>query len=137
MGKEVIDMTKDIIKKEQQAVEQSKSPLYLGHTFLPDVDIWQNDTAVYLAVIMPGVGKENASISVEKNVITIRGTSNIELPEKATLTRREFVLGNYERYFTLSEDLETDKIKAKMKNGVLLIEIPRKEYAKPKKIDIE
>lgn len=104
----------------------------------PATDITENDEEVVVRFELPGVSPEDVHISVTDNVLTIKGEKKEEREKKdKNYHRSECVYGSFERSFTLPADVDTDKIKATFKHGVLNVVIPKAEHAKPKDIKIE
>ena len=103
--------------------------------FRPATDVWETEDAVLLKFDMPGVSSDKVELTVEKGTLTVTGTSNPE--EEGTPVYRETRVGHYRREFTLSEDVNPDKISAEMKAGVLTVTIPKPDKAKPKRIAIK
>ncbi|MCD6137798.1 MAG: Hsp20/alpha crystallin family protein [Deltaproteobacteria bacterium] len=107
-------------------------------TWSPDVDIYETDKAVVLKADLPGIKKEDLSVEVKDNILTLRGERKFEKEVKRdNYYRAERAYGSFQRAFSLPATVRGDKIKAKFKNGVLEIEIPKIEEAKPKRIAID
>jgi len=101
----------------------------------PAVDIYEADAGLTLVADMPGVKKDGLEIRVKDSVLTIVG----EVPpaKGGVATYQEYELASYFREFMLSDEVDADRISAELKHGVLTIELPRVERAKPKKIDVK
>jgi len=104
--------------------------------FTPGIDIREGDDSITLIVDMPGTDGSSVDVTVEKNTLTIEGTPSLEVPEGYELVNREYNIGKYRRDFTLSNDVDADKITAKSSNGVLRVVIPKREERKARKIKI-
>lgn len=104
-------------------------------TFVPRVDIYETKNSLVLVADMPGVDERTVDVELEKNVLTIAGRVDAEKSAQGMLYS-EYETGDYERAFTLSDEIDRDKIAATVKNGVLRLELPKAEKAKPKKIAI-
>ena len=104
-------------------------------TVAPRADIFETDTAFVILADMPGVGPDGIEVVADSRTLTIRGTVN-RPPTKAELEHREFELADYYRAFTLTEDLDTDRISGTLRDGVLRVEIPKSERVQPKKIPV-
>ena len=102
--------------------------------YMPAVDISETENEVILKYDMPGVEKEQVEITAEKNTLTVIGNVNRE--SLGDVVYQETKVGNYRRQFTLPDDVDSDKITADMKDGLLTIKISKPEKAKPKKIQI-
>ena len=108
--------------------------------FIPTVNTREADDAYYIEIDLPGVKKENVSIDVNDNIITISGERKVDDERKNNeFYRVESIYGKFERSFTLPDDVDTDKIEAKMENGVLIVKIPKMQVVDkaPKKIEIK
>ncbi|MEN6620129.1 MAG: Hsp20/alpha crystallin family protein [Smithella sp.] len=106
-------------------------------TFVPRVDIYENKDAIFLIADMPGVDEKSVDIELEKNLLTITGCVYIDEVKDKSIVYSEYETGDYERTFTLSDEIDREKIKATVKDGVLRLELPKAEKAKPKKIEIQ
>src|SRR5918999_5907323 len=99
---------------------------------IPVVDIYETADGLVLCADMPGVGLEDLQIRLEESILTIQGRAKHAIDLEPTY--REFELGNFYRQFELSELVDQDKINARLHHGVLIMELPRAEKAKPKQI---
>ena len=111
-----------------------------GVDFVPAVNTREADDAYYIEVDLPGVKKEDISIDVKDNVLTISGERKVEEERKEDeFYRVESFYGKFERSFTLPEDVDADKIEAEAKDGVLTVKIPKAQSVDkaPKKIEIK
>jgi HSP20 family protein len=108
--------------------------------FVPVVNTREADDAYYIEVELPGVKKEDINIDVNEDTLTISGERKIKEEHKDdNFYKVESVYGKFERSFSLPEDVDTDKIEATSKNGVLEIKIPKVQKVEkaPKKIEIK
>lgn len=99
---------------------------------LPSVNVKEIDNAFEIEFAAPGMKKEDFQISVDRNVLTVSSeskTENEEKNEEGTYTRREFNYQSFKRSFTLPETVELDKIEAQYTDGILKIEIPKKDVS--------
>jgi HSP20 family protein len=90
--------------------------------FSPRTDIYETNDGIVLVAEMPGVSPEDVDITLERGVLTIRGRMPDATHEGYREIYAEYGEGNYERVFTLSEDIDRESIKAKQKDGVLTVE---------------
>ena len=103
--------------------------------FMPSTNVIENEDAYKLEIAAPGYTKKDFNINLEKNVLTI--SSEHEMKEEVKYSRQEFAVGRFSRSFNVPETIETEKIKAEYKNGVLSVSLPKKEEMKiSKKIQI-
>lgn len=109
---------------------------------VPAVNIKEEENQFHIEVAAPGLKKEDFNLNLDNNLLTIssqKEVTNEEKDEKGNYTRREFGYQSFSRSFTLPEGVDADKIKANYTDGVLKIDIPKKEEAKkrsPKTINI-
>lgn len=130
-------MAGEVEKREKQEVSTTAAEQmnHSGPAYRPDVDIYASDDEVVFAVDLPGVARGDVSIQVdETDSLVIRAKNSQAEREGAVL--RQYRIGDYYRAFQISEDYDKDKVNAKLENGLLEITIPKKESAKPRKIEI-
>ena len=106
-------------------------------TWMPTVDITETDYGYEVRAELPGVSKDNVSISVKDNLLTITGEKHQNSDETKNYRRKENRFGSFERSFYLPPKVEPDSINAEFSNGVLTLSIPKPEEIKPKVIQIE
>jgi|SRR5437667_7264808 len=110
-----------------------------GNTTLwaPLVDIFENEEAVILKAELPGVDPQSVDIRLENNVLTLKGERQFEGDrEKEQVLRMERPYGTFSRSFSIPAVVDDTNINAKFANGVLTVTLPKKEQAKPKRIQI-
>jgi HSP20 family protein len=104
----------------------------------PAVDIFETENELVLKADVPDVDMKDIDIRLENGTLALKGERKFENEEKKKgFHRVERSYGTFARYFTLPDTVETDKVKADYKNGVLTITLPKKEVAKPRQIKIE
>jgi HSP20 family protein len=103
----------------------------------PAVDIYETEHELVVKADLPDVNEKDLDVRVENNVLTIRGEREFEkrVPEDNYL-RVERSYGSFSRSFSLASTVNTDAIKADYRNGVLTLQIPKREEAKPKQIKL-
>lgn len=107
-------------------------------SWVPSVDIAENDNEYLVKVDLPGVTKDDVKITLESNVLTIRGEKKQEKEtKKENFHRVERSYGSFQRSFTLPTTVKSEKIDASFKDGVLTIVLPKMEEAKPKEIEVK
>lgn len=108
-----------------------------SRSWTPAVDIAESDEALTLYVELPGLSKENVEITLEDNVLTIKGERRFERDEaKESFHRIERAYGGFHRSFHLPSNVQADKVQAAFEAGVLRVDVPKQEEAKPRKITI-
>jgi len=130
------DIKTSVQKKESENVNKTERTRS-GKVFTPATDIVETPDHITLSVDMPGVDEKNIHITLENNVLTIRGDVIQDSPDNYNLLYSEYDNGDYYRSFTLSNKIDRDKIEAKYKNGVLRLYLPKAEELKPRQIKIK
>jgi|ERR1700754_1003109 len=105
-------------------------------TLAPAVDIFEDAHAVTLLADLPGVSKDRLDIKVHDGSLTIEAESVVPVPPNLVLSHAEVRAPYFSRRFTVSEDFDTSKIEASLKDGVLRLTLPRRDEAKPRRIDV-
>lgn len=127
---------KELQVREKQQVQAKAEETRTGRQYLPPVDIYESTDALTLIADMPGVSKDNVELHLEDDELTIRGRVSAE-PKGEKMLWSEYEIGNYIRTFTLSGVVDQSKIEATMKNGVLVLTLPKVEAAKPRQIKVK
>jgi HSP20 family protein len=105
--------------------------------FVPQVDIYESDGEIITIADMPGVDENSVEITLEKNVLTITGYVKLEQPDNYNLAYAEYEVGDYQRSFNLSNEIDLENIEATVKDGVLRLSLPKIGPAKTKKISVK
>ena len=103
----------------------------------PAVDIYEARNGIVLLAEMPGVGESGLEVTVEDEKLTILGRPSHTLPEGASEVSCEFAPRAFRRTFALSRDVDTSRIKGRIRNGVLTLEVPRAEESRVRKVEIK
>ena len=115
---------------------QSDDDMSLG-TWHPVVDMYDEDDRIVIKAELPGLEKKDIAVDVKDRVLTISGERNYDNEVKEEkYYRRERAYGKFQRAFSLPADVDSDKIKADFKDGLLKVEVPKPEKQKPKEITI-
>jgi len=116
--------------------EWNRNNFSTTNTTLPSVNIKENKDAFEVEVAVPGFEKSDFNIELNNDVLTISSEKEIknEVKEGEKITKQEFSYQSFTRSFTLPELVDEDKITAQYKKGILSINIPKKEEAKPKPV---
>ena len=122
----------DVREKQEAREEVTRA----GRTYVPQVDIYETKEGLWLWADMPGVDEQSLNVHLDNGVLTIEGQVDVKDYENVSPLYTEYNVGNYVRRFTLSNDVDTDRIVARMQNGVLALEIPKSERAKPRRITV-
>jgi HSP20 family molecular chaperone IbpA len=104
---------------------------------LPPVDIYEDATGITLKADLPGVSKDRLSVQVDKDTLTIEGEAEIQMPEGMEALYADLRSTQFRRSFTLSRELQADRIDAQMQDGVLTLKVPKREELQPRKIEVK
>lgn len=97
--------------------------------YRPMVNVLETESEYHLELSVPGFDKKDISLSIEDQMLVIKGQHKEEKTENSIYRRREFAAGEFSRFFELSDDIDTEKIKATHENGILKIRLPKKPEA--------
>jgi HSP20 family protein len=128
--------TTEVTKRgRRDASPTAESLVNVENAFLADSDIYETEEALFLRMDMPGVEKGDVQIEVdEDNVLQVRAKNTFEEPKGAVM--KEFQVGDYYRSFRIGDMFDKEKIAAKLDQGILEILVPKREAAKPRRIEI-
>jgi HSP20 family protein len=101
------------------------------------VDILETENELVLRADLPGVDMNNVEIQVENSTLTLKGERRFEKTDKQGYHRIERNFGAFARYFSLPDTVDSEKVRADYRSGVLTITLPKKEVAKPRSVRIE
>ena len=107
-----------------------------GTTYSPRFDIWENDDEMILYGDLPGVVPEDLEVRFENPVLTIHGRVSPRHNDIKFL-HGEYGIGDFHRTFTIGEVIDTDRISAELKNGVVTVHLPKSEKVKPRRIEVK
>jgi len=103
----------------------------------PEVNVYENHDDYIVVAKLPGIDKNEVTINLKDNALKISGERKKEKFDKANIYLDERFSGQFERSFLLNEKIDADKIDAEMKNGLLIIKLPKSPESKPKNITIK
>ena len=103
----------------------------------PPVDILETENELLLKMDVPEVTQKEVDIRLENDTLTIKGERKFEQPQGKGYHRIERSYGSFARSFTLPNTVDTEKVRAEFRNGVLTVTLPKKEVAKPRTIKVE
>lgn len=129
------DTKKDIQKKEaelEKGVERTREQ----RVYTPRVDIIEKKEYILLVADMPGVDEKSVDVTIEKDLLTIHGSVEPETHKNHRLAISEYGTGDYERTFTISDEIDREHIQASVKDGVLRLTLPKAEAAKTRHIPV-
>jgi HSP20 family protein len=126
-----------IAQRDQGGVtRQAASEASRRQTLTPSVDIVEDGHQVTLWADLPGVSRDKLEVRVHDGSLTFEAESVVPVPANLQLVHTEVRAPYFARTFTVSEDFDTSKVEASLKDGVLKLTIPRREEAKPRRIEV-
>ncbi|HEY3910689.1 MAG TPA: Hsp20/alpha crystallin family protein [Stellaceae bacterium] len=105
--------------------------------FVPPADIYETGDSIVVLCEMPGVASDAVDITLERRVLTIRGRGADQQYSGYQRVYTEYAAGDYERVFTLSENIDRDRIEASEADGVLHLVLPKAAPAKARRIELK
>jgi HSP20 family molecular chaperone IbpA len=124
------------VHKQESATPQGSERIQSRKVYVPLVDIVETNGALVLVSDMPGVDQNGVDVVIEKNMLMIRGKVDGQIPAGFKLTYEEYGIGDYERTFTLPNEIDRDAVEATMKDGVLKLTLPKVKQAAPRKVAV-
>jgi len=121
----------------KQEVDHKGEATKPGKYFIPAVDIYETEQEVTVIAEMPGVVAGGIDVTLEDDVLTIKGRKETEEHPNARILLQEYEPGSYQRRFTVAETIDQEKISASLNNGLLKVVLPKTEPAKPRKIEVQ
>ena len=115
---------------------QGNGGRYGDAALMPPVDVIEDASGITLYADLPGVSRDKLNLQVETGTLTIDAEIDLNLPEGLQSSHTEVGLGRFHRTFTLSSELDTEKVTAELADGVLKLRIPKAEHAKPRRIEV-
>lgn len=104
---------------------------------LPPVDVIEDATGITLYADLPGVPKERLNVRVEGETLLLDAELAVSVPQDMQASHAEVQRKRYRRAFTLSRELDPDKVSAELSQGVLRLRIPKAEHAQPRRITVQ
>ena len=125
----------------QQALDALRASSWLesstsGGGPFPPVNVFRKGDDIVILTELPGIRKADLQIQAKGRTIRLAGARPVEYGEKASLHRRERLAGSFDRTVTLPVEIDTDRIKAEYRDGILALYLPRAERDKPKAITV-
>jgi HSP20 family protein len=120
-----------VAEKQQQQAARREAP-----ALMPPVDVIEDADSLTLYADLPGVTKDTLSLHVDSGTLSIEAELGLSLPEGLQSNHTEVSVGRFRRSFTLSKELDAEKVSAELSNGVLKLRIPKAEHAKPRRITV-
>jgi HSP20 family protein len=106
------------------------------YVFTPPIDIYETDEGLVLHADLPGVTAETLELQVQDNKLTLFGRVAPSVPENAVVKYQEYEVGDFLRSFILSDEVDHERITAKLSHGVLKVVLPKAARTEPRRIEV-
>lgn len=132
MAELTVETTAPVAQTENRPQSTREATRYLT----PAVDIFETEQELAVLVDMPGVERDGVDVRVEKGILTLQGTVNRTAATEPVW--QEFTLGRvtYFRQFELADTVDTERIEASLRNGVLAVRLHKADWSKPRRINV-
>lgn len=124
----------DTLEKRELTGEQEKT--VPGKHYVPYTDIYEEEDTLIVVMEMPGVGRNDTEIHIDKNILSVAGKIDHAKYDGLTPVYTEYNIGHYSRSFTLSNEINQDGITARTEDGVLTLRLPKSEETRPRRIEV-
>lgn len=125
--------SKEMMKRESRTPE----PVQEGPRYLPHADIYEGADELTLMLDVPGVDSKDIEIQLEKGVLSVYGKTPQRQAENIAYLNKEYEVGDYHRRFDVGDGVDTDRISAEHRDGVLTLHLPKAEKLRPKRIQVK
>lgn len=126
-----------ILEDAASGVAKRRPVLYQASGCYPAFNVWEKDDVYWVEAECPGLSKDSFELSVVGSELTVSGEKKEDSTEGVSYHRRERGVGKFSRTLSLPCEIKADAVQATLRNGVLTIQLPKAESAKPKKITIQ
>jgi len=121
---------------DTQSTVRANEPARLEAAMLPPVDVIEDASGITLRADLPGVPRDQLSLQVEDDTLTIEAKVAIDAPAGMDATHIEVDRPHYRRAFTLSKELDPAQVTAELAHGVLTLRIPKAAHAQPRRVQV-
>jgi len=129
------DTSLDTRKQETALAEGERTRA--SRAYMPRTDIYETGEEILLTADIPGADESRVDITLEKNILTINARVDAGWFENRHLAYQEYGLGDFQRSFALSGEIDREKIEAVVRNGVLTLYLPKSPAARSRKIAVK
>lgn len=120
-------------RKSDEVARAEREPALV---IVPPADVFEQAEGITLQLDMPGVDKDRLNLQANRDTLLIEGTARLDMPEGMTALYADVRSTIYRRSFVLSDELESDKTEASLKDGVLTVRIPKRAELRPRRIQV-
>ena len=128
-------MSNEIVKANPPVIDDQGSQVD-PVVFTPPIDIFETPEGLVLLADLPGVTLESLELQVQDNKLTLFGRVTSDIPPEARLIHQEYALGHFLRSFILSDEVDHERITAKLNQGVLEVVLPQLRKTEPRRIQV-
>jgi len=129
-------MSRDV-QTTRGGVDSTDPTRYAHAALTPPVDVIEDAQGITLYADLPGVSRDKLDLKVESDTLTIEAESDVAVPEGLRSHHSEVHLARFRRVFTLSKELDTERVSAELNQGVLTLKIPKARHAQPRRIEVQ
>ena len=126
-----------VAKTDAKSADTERSERTETGVMLPPVDVVEDALGITLYADLPGVPKDKLHVRIDADALTIEGEVSLPMAGNLEPSHVEVQLPRYQRTFTLGKELDSEKVSAEFRRGVLKLSIPKVEHAKPRKIEVQ
>ena len=126
-----------VAKTDAKSADTERSERAEPGVMLPPVDVVEDALGITLYADLPGVPKDKLHVRIDADALTIEGEVSLPMAGNLEPSHVEVQLPRYQRTFTLGKELDSEKVSAEFRRGVLKLSIPKVEHAKPRKIEVQ
>ncbi len=126
-----------VAKTDAKSADTERSERAEPGVMLPPVDVVEDALGITLYADLPGVPKDKLHVRIDADALTIEGEVSLPMAGNLEPSHVEVQLPRYQRTFTLGKELDSEKVSAEFRHGVLKLSIPKVEHAKPRKIEVQ
>ncbi len=123
----------EVQKMESGEVERNREAVQV---MVPPADVFEDTDGITLQLDMPGVAKDQLNLQTNRNALTIEGNARLDMRQGMEALYADVRSTLYRRSFVLSDELDTDKTEASLKDGVLTVRIPKRMELRPRRIEV-
>jgi HSP20 family protein len=127
----------DVNIKKVEGSTQVAEPARTARVYSPAVDIVETADSIVLTADIPGVDEKSVEVTLENDVLRLEGHATAPAHQGFRLSAAEYGVGDYRREFSISSEIDREKIRATVRNGVLRLTLPKAEPARKRRIAIE
>lgn len=125
------------IQKEEVTAPEGSERTRECACFVPRADIYEADDQIVIVADVPGTSENSVDITLEKNILTINAYVEIDEKPGYALTYSEYEIGDYQRSFKLSDEIDRERIAATIHDGVLRVYLPKSTESRTRKINVK